>query len=342
MFPAIERDLSKNQLFQSWKKKSVSEQLLGEPKILQEEFSSEWFRKLKNVIGDGPLTSRFLANLAEYIQCIQGLDGYDNIKKRLEKVDEGFYPVVSEIEFIYFLLLKTSSSCVHLECTFDTERKKHPELKVDYNSGSAFFEVTSVQDYKEMGSILQYFNILTALQLSIKTIYNLRRKIVIEFSKYPTEKMFVAIYKMLNKKIGKKGTDAFYPILFQEETDDYRLTFSEGNEVIFDLPTNLFEKKIKEKLDEETRHFDVGKPNYIVLDVTPIVLKMSSLEEKVREYFRYTQNKTVWGVLLMSNRWTFKNLEPAYKICIAHQASPLIDTKRSLDIVSGLLPQKIY
>jgi len=87
MFPAIERDLSKNQLFQSWKKKSVSEQLLGEPKILQEEFSSEWFRKLKNVIGDGPLTSRFLANLAEYIQCIQGLDGYDNIKKRLEKVD---------------------------------------------------------------------------------------------------------------------------------------------------------------------------------------------------------------------------------------------------------------
>ena len=150
MFPDVVRELSKNKFFQAWKESSIFEQLLGTPRILVEEFSEQWIKGFKKIMGDGPMTFRFLVNLAEYIEKIRDLDGYSQIKERLLRLDEQLHPTLVEIEFIWFLLLKVPPEKVHLEYTFASPSGKNPELMVDCDSGPVYFEVTSVEDYAQM------------------------------------------------------------------------------------------------------------------------------------------------------------------------------------------------
>jgi len=339
MFPALEKELSENPFFQAWKKKSIFEQLIGTSPLLLEEFSEGWVRKLKGIVGDGPLTSRFLANLAEYIEYVRQLKGYDNIKNKLGRLDDRLYPTLAEIQFVHFLLQRTPSKNIHLEHTFKTRSGKNPELKVDCNSDVVYFEVTSVQDFKERSLILWFFNILAAFQMSLKTLQSLRREIIIRCLKYPTEKVLWEIYKILNTHMDKRMKNTSYPLLFNEEYNDYRISFSEGDDVVFDMPMDIIEKKIKDKIDEETRQFDEGEHNFIVVDITPIVVNVKHIADMVREYFKYSGNKIVWGVLLFSNKWSFRGFEPIYQTMWVHQASPLVDVKEALDIVSSLLPR---
>jgi hypothetical protein len=332
MFPGIERELSRNKFFQAWRESSIFEQLFGTPRILAEEFPEQWIEGLKKVIGEGPMTSRYLANLADYIEKIRGLDGYSRIKERLLRLDDQLHPTLAEIEFIWFLSLKVPPEKIHLEYTFKSPSGKNPELMVDLDSEPVYFEVTSVEDYKQMNLILRYFNTLTAFQLSLKILHNLHRRIAVTFPEYPTEDVFQDIYQTLNKRAKVKS------FLFEETNPHYKINVTEGDNVVFDIPAEYLESKIKDKVEEKTAKFKEGERNYIVIDVTPIVTDIKIQLDKVNEYFHYSENKTVWGVLLQSKAWTFEGLEPLYRFQVMCQANSLIEDKKPFRTISKLMP----
>lgn len=334
MFPAIEKDLAKNKFFQAWKSNSLFEVLLADPPILVEEFSQEWVNNFKKVVGDGPMTSRSLVNLADYIEKIRNLKGYSKIKERLLRLDDQLHPTIAEIELIWFLLLKTPPEKMHLEYTFESPTGKNPELMVEYGSMPVYFEVTSVEDYRQMACILQYYNILTAFQLSLRVLYNINRRIVVSFRKHPTEDVFQDIYKTIN-------SDVKIPeFTLKKEEPEFAIEISEGNEVAFHYPIDYIENKIKDKIEEKTSKFEEGKRNYIVIDVTSIVADIDVQLEKIRRYFDYTKNKKIWGVLLQSKRWTFEGLEPVYKFQLMCQANSSIEGKEPFNTISALLPDR--
>jgi hypothetical protein len=296
------------------------------------EFSQEWIEAFKKIVGDGPMTSLSLANLAEYVEKIRSLNGYSKIKERLLRLDDQLHPTIAEMELIWFLLLRTQPEKMHLEYTFESTTGKNPELMVEYGDIPVYFEVTSVEDYKQMACILQYYNILTAFQLSLKVLYGINRKIVISFRKYPTEDLFQNIYKTINKNV--KIPD----FILKKEEPEFTIEIADGNDVAFNYPIDDIENKIKDKIEEKTPKFEEGKRNYIVIDVTSIVADIGVQLDKIRRYFEYTENKKVWGVLLQSKRWTFEGLSPVYKFQVMCQANSAIEGKEPYNTISALLP----
>jgi hypothetical protein len=332
MFPAIEKDLSQNKFFQAWKEKSIFESLLGNPPKLVKEFSEEWVTKLNRILGEGPTAHRYLVTLADYIEKIRSLEGYPVIKERLFRLDEQLLPTLAEIEFLWFLLLKTPPEKIHLEYTFETVYGKNPDIMVDYDSSPIYFDVTSVQDYKEKNLILKYFNILTAFQLSLKILYNINRKIVVSFSEYPSEAAFHSIYNVINH-FANKGK-----YLFTAIDPRFTITMEKGANVAFDLPLTYVENKIKDKIEEKTAKFKEGNRNYVAIDVTSIVTDIDTQLKKIHEYFGYSRNKKLWGVLLQSKRWTLEGMEPTYKFGVMCQANSFIGGKEPFNTISALMP----
>jgi len=332
MFPAIEKELSKNKFFKAWKEASIFESLLGNPPTLVREFSEEWVTKLKGILGDGPTTNRYLVEFADYIEKIRSLEGYPTIKERLLPLDEQLLPTLAEIEFLWFLLLKTPPKKIHLEYTFETATGKNPDIMVEHDSGPIYFDVTSVQDYKEKNLILQYFNIFTAFQLSLKSLLNINRKLVVSFSEYPSESTFQSIYRTINSYANKRK------YLFRETEPQYTITMEEGTNVAFDLPLRYIEDKIKDKIEEKTAKFKKGDRNYIAIDVTSIVTDVDTQLRKILEYFDYSENRKVWGVLLQSKRWTLEGMNPVYKFGVMCQANSFIEGKEPFNIISSLMP----
>ena len=337
MFPANEKELSQNKFFQSWKENSIFESLLGNPPLLIEEFSEEWTKNLKEILGGGPTTYRYLITLADYIDKIRNLEGYSKIKERLLKLDEQLLPTLAEIEFLWFLLLKTPAEKIHLEYTFKTKTGKNPDIMVEHDSGPIYFDVTSVQDYKDKNLILKYFNIFTAFQLSLKILYKINRKIVISFSEYPTQSTFQKIYKIINK-LAKENLANKGNFLFKFKDPLFIIMMEKGVEVSFELPLKYVENKIKDKIDEKTAQFEKGTRNYISIDVTAIVTDIDTLLKKILEYFDYTGNRKVWGVLLQSKRWTLEGMEPVFKYGVICQANSFIKSKEPFKIISDLMP----
>lgn len=282
MFPAAEKELSQNKFFQAWKEKSIFESLLGNPPTLVKEFSYEWVTKVKGVLGEGPTAYRYLVTLADYVEKIRSLKGYSIIKERLFRLDEQLLPTLAEIEFLWFLLLKTPPEKIHLEYTFETVNGKNPDIMVGDDSAPIYFDVTSVQDYREKNRVLKYFNIFTAFQLSLKILYNINRKIVVSFSIYSSESTFQSIYKIINHYANKGN------YLFRVIAPLFTITIAEGADAAFDLPLTYVENKIKDKIEEKTAKFKKGNRNYIAIDVTSIVTDIDTQLKKIHEYFGYS------------------------------------------------------
>ena len=326
-FIALEKELSNNPLFVAWKKSSIFEQLVGPPRILYREFSGKWIQSVTKLLGDGPLALRYLANLGTYIEEIRSIHGYQNIKSKLEKMGEDFFPTLSEIEWIDFLFYygKLQPSRIHLEHTFETSRGKHPELKVDYNSKALYFEVTRIMDYKEMSSITSFYNIITAFQLSMKSVRNKRVRVSITFKSLPDQDILEKVIRDINEHGSK---------FFEVKKDDYKINVSEGDEVVISIPPAIFENKIKDKMDEKTKQFEENALNFIVLDVTSVVLDLDELSRIVREYFVYSNNTIISGVFLLSKKWTIENLNLEYKLEIVHQPNL---NRKDRDAVVGIV-----
>lgn len=334
MFPALEPELNNNSFFKAWQEKSLFARLLGAPPILVQEFSTDWINEVRNIMGNGPLTGLSLANLASYIESVKDLEGYNRIKERLRKLDDRFFPTISELQFIDFILMKTPKHKVQLEYTFETVSGKHPELKVDYNDESVYFEVTTVRNYKEMSEILTYYNVFTAFQLSLKALHKISRGLLINFDKYPDEKILKNIYYDINEELNRGN------YIFNIKKDNYDVEMYKGNEVKFNLPLKRFENKIKDKIDEETTQFDEGNINFIVIDVTAMINDLNQLMDFITQYLVDTENKRIWSVLLLSNRWFLGDTGPEFKITIVQQANSMINAKKALDICSYILPDE--
>lgn len=112
----------------------------------------------------------------------------------------------------------------------------------------------------------------------------------------------------------------------------------EGANVAFDLPLRYVENKIKDKIEEKTAKFKKGDRNYIAIDVTSIVTDVDTQLKKILEYFDYSENKKVWGVLLQSKRWTLEGMEPVYKFGVMCQANSFIKGKEPFNTISALMP----
>jgi hypothetical protein len=336
MFPAVEDELSKNPFFQAWKEKSIFLQLIGNPQPLIKEFSEDWVKSYTKKIGDGPLTPMYLSNLSEQIKCLKELDGYANIKKKLERLDEQLFPTLVEVEFIELLLQRTPKTLVKLEKTFTTNSGKNPELKIETKYGPVFLEITSIQDFKERNLILWYYNTFTAFQLSLKLLCKLNRELIINFNKYPTEEIFREIYNRINFHMNEKIKNPSYSLLFEENKEDYTVIFCKGDNVVFNIPDNILKKKIKDKIDEKTEQFDDGELNFVVIEITPMATNLDKAADLVKEYFGYTGNRIIWGVFLMSRGWTFEEFKPVYKIRCLHQPNPIIDMDKSASVVNDL------
>jgi len=235
MFPALEKELSKNPLFRAWKEKSIFADLMGPPPILQKEFGDEWIEKLKKIIGEGPLTSYFLTNIGYYIENIKNLKGYKKIKNRLKKLDDRLYPTLSEIEFLNLLMCNVPEDKIHLEYTFKTLSGKHPEFKVDYNKTHIFFEVTNIRDYREMSTILNYYNLFTGFQLALKILFKTDAGIIIKFFEYPNEMVFNTMLQKINNNFSKGE------IYFEEWINDNLIKIYRGNEIEIIMPTVIIE-----------------------------------------------------------------------------------------------------
>ena len=341
MFPAVDDELSKNPFFKGWKEKAVFARLLSPPPLLIEEFSKEWVEDFKKMTGDGPLTSEILGNLAAQIESLRKLEGYENIKRKLERLDDQLFPTLSEIEFIAFLLQNTPSKAVKLEKTFTTRSGKNPELRIDGKFGEVFIEVTSIQDFKEKSLILSYFNIFAAFQLSLIVLNGLCRELIIRFNKYPSKEIFDEIYGLLTKHMNMKKQDSSYPLIVNEKNENFSLSFSEGKKIDFEYPIDVIKNKIKDKIEDKTRQFDDGEQNFVVLDITSIVLNLGIVADVVKDYFEYSGNKTVCGVLLFSKRWNLEDFEPIFRIECLHQPNPLLDIDKTKAIVRDLLDKKL-
>jgi hypothetical protein len=183
-----------------------------------------------------------------------------------------------------------------------------------------------------MTYILQYFNILTAFQLSLKVLYGINRKIIVSFRKYPTEDLFQDIYRTINKDV------KIPEFILKKEEPEYTVEIAEGDDAAFNFPMADIENKIKDKIEEKSAKFEDGERNYIVIDVTSIVADIDVQLKKIREYFEYTQNKKVWGVLLQSKRWTFDGLSPVHKFQVMCQANSTIGGKEPFNTVSAFIP----
>lgn len=335
MFPDFEKELLKNPFFQAWKKHSILGQLIAYPPILLEEFSEDWIKNLEKILGEGPLTPRLLALLAKYIEDVRKLEGYENIKKRLARLDDQLYPTLSEIQFISLLMEMWPSGFMHLEHTFSTSSGKNPELKVDYDSSSAYFEVTRILDYREMSNILQLFTILNVFQLSLMTLHGLSLEINVSFLTYPKRKMLRDLCETMNDHAGKAQ------FLFEEKTDDFRIKVTKGTRVVLNMPSSYIRDKIKDKMVKESSQFDKGDPNFVVLDATLVVADTKELADFVRDYFTYSQNDIIWGVFLMSSRWVFEGLTPVHKVEILHEPNPQIRRKDALrEILTRIFSKK--
>jgi len=335
MFPAIERMLAKNKLFQAWKESSIFESWLLDPPILVEEFSKDWIENYKKINGEGPITYRSLINLADYIEKIRTLNGYSQIKERILRLDEQLYPTIAEVEFLWALLLKTPADKIHLEYTFKSPSGKNLELKIDHQAGPIYFEVTSIQDYKEMNNILSYFNAISAFQLSLKILYGVNRGIIISFLEYPTEEILKRIYNQINEFANKNQW------IFKVTEAEYILEMNDQKEVIFNLPVSYLEKKIKDKIEEKEDKFKEGDRNYIVIDVTSLICDIQVQLDKIGQYFQYAENKKIWGVLLQFKRWIFDEMEPVYQLGIIGKANSLIEGKEPYNTLRDIIPDKI-
>ena len=334
MFPALEKELSKNQFFKAWKTKSVFEQLIGPPPFIREEFSAEWITDVTGVIGDSPLSSRLLASLGCYLEKIRELEGYQHIKKKLESLDERFYPTLSEIEFIDLLLYNLQPTSIHLEHTFQTPKGKHPELMVDHKSGPVYFEVTRIMDYKEMSGIIAFDSVISAFQLSLKVLKNLNRRISVNFKTLPNNGTIKGVLLDINNQL----VNGIYS--FQLKNNSYSVDISEGDGVTITIPPEIIEKKLKDKLDEETKQFDEDTCNFVVLDATPAVLSLDNLSDIVRNYFDYSCNTVVWGVFLVAKKWVIEEtFNLTFKIECVHQ--PNLNGRNkdlAIKIVDDLFP----
>jgi hypothetical protein len=201
-----------------------------------------------------------------------------------------------------------------------------------YDSKPVYFEVTSVEDYEGKNLILKYFNTFTSYQVSLKTLFKIDRQLIFSFYEYPKEATFKRIYNVLNYYANKKQ------YLFAHKEDDFSVTMEEGKDVVFDLPLDTFENKIKDKIDEKTPKFDEGERNYIIIDVTPTVVNLKLLAEKIGPYFEYSDNKIVWGVLLQNRRWSLEDFNFEYKYEILCQANSLIKGKEPFETICAFIP----
>ena len=73
-------------------------QLLSYPPLLVNLFGRSWLDDLKKRLDFGPFFPRFLAYLADNVEPLIDLKGFETIKQKLSKVDKDFFPTVFEIE----------------------------------------------------------------------------------------------------------------------------------------------------------------------------------------------------------------------------------------------------
>jgi hypothetical protein len=308
--------------FEEWKKHSFFLSLLSPPPLLIAEFGEDWLEDIKKIISDSPLTYFILLNIAEGLSDIKGKIGYNNIISRLKKLND-IHSIIPEIMFISLVCQKIDKSNIFLEHSFKTNDNKNPELKILNKDREFFFEVTSINDFKEMKIIINYFNMFVGVIYSLNLFYNKRHKMVINFREYPDVNTFKHIYNVLNHK--------FMEIIKYEKIDligDDKIKFdiyiSKGFDVIFNFPDKIIEEKIKDKIDSKISQLTDDGINSIIVDTSLLPIETEKINSYVKNYFTYMETPKINSVILMNRKWLLESGYPEYKYTLQEVNNPQI------------------
>lgn len=298
MFPAIEKYMSKNPFFKAVKEHSVFLQFFdAPPQILNDEFGEDWLQNLKSVVGEGIPYNLFSVKLAWCIERIKRLKGYNKIRKRLLKLNEMFYPTISEVENIALFTEIFDPANISLENTFSTEGGKHPEFRVNLGKRFAYFEVTRIMDTQTRALSLYLLDLLVAFRLSQRLLKNKELSITVQFKKVLDEMLIQKVLNTMNLNLSKRLFE------FSHDEREYSIIIEKGTGVNVYLPLEIDTNKLKDKFEEKSVKFDEGEINIIIIDVTAITYETEALVKSVRQIFEDKKNGFITAVTLFRKEY---------------------------------------
>jgi len=148
---------------------------------------------------------------------------------------------------------------------------------------------------------------LSAFQIALKIQEKKELEIVIQFKKIPDEKIIKEVYNNLNDHFLEGNYN------FRVMKDDFLIRVDEGESLKILLPRAIYENKLKDKLEEESKQFDEGELNIVVIDITPMIGDICDFVNCIRDYFEYTENKLLSGVILLTENYLIENLELIFR-----------------------------
>ena len=331
MFPEWGPRHANHLFFTSWKENSIFDSIIGPPPSLLDDFGPQWIKSVENLIGDIPIKHNLFAHYDYVINNIKRIEKHERLLEKIRSVDERFFPTMSELDFFSYLSENINPSDIHLEGTFSTESGRHPELMLTHNKEPIFCEVTRISDYQGMDAIVDFYLTISGFQLGFE-VNDRKKSIIINFIEYPNESLLKTILADINWRFNKEKR-----FNISHSCDEYNYTISDGDALEINMPEDTLELKIKDKLDEKTSQFNDDDQNFVAIDVSLLMNNMDSMCKNVRDYYDYTENKTIWGTILFRRRWSFEDFRVHSKIEIVHQANQNIDTKKALDIMKEAL-----
>jgi len=341
MLPDRTDKFSRIPFFEAWEKNSLFMSVLAPPPFLVKEFGNEWIEKVRAKLGETIMSLFYLYNLSEWIETIHNLKGFDRIKTKLEKADDSFFPTVSEVIFLDMIADKIEETNIYLEKSFSTKRFTYPEVKIVLERGlDIYFEVTQISNFKEMEEIIYYYSTFYFFILSLKILDNIERKLVFNFKEYPDTNILTRIYKGFNSpKIfdAIRGKDNF--TISDGVKNEFEIIVTDGFDVIFNVPDKYIEDKIKDKIESKTRQFDPEGNNFLVLDATILACNPQRIAGYISDYFQWSGNTVIKGVIILRNLWVFDIPFPRYGTVLHYRTNPNFSDGKYDSILFKIFPQ---
>jgi hypothetical protein len=159
-----------------------------------------------------------------------------------------------------------------------------------------------------------------------------KKSIIINFNQYPNEPLLNSVLYDIDWRFNREKK-----FNISHSCDEYNYTISDGDSLEINLPQDTIELKIKDKLEEKTSQLDDNEINFVAIDASLSMNNMGSMCKNIRDYYDYTENRTIWGTILYRRTWTFEDYRPTKKIEIVHQANQNIDTTKALNLMKEAL-----
>lgn len=250
-----------------------------------------------------------MAFLANDIEPLTNLKGFDAIKRRLNEVNEDFFPTIFEIEIAS--LFKRNNFPIELEDTFSVynrrSEERHPDLRVKINGNWVYYEMTDVLDYSDRKHFQSVYNNLSAFWEAMK--FKLKRdlSLTVRFENMPSLDEIKEIIDYITGEIEKNQ----FPINFRK--DNVSLNVANGNACKILLPIDVIEQKLRDKYNYELDQFNPKETNVVTIDTTSLIGEFDTFSKIIKGIFEEDKSGTVNGVLLADKMYVVQDVKIVLK-----------------------------